>query len=97
MTPSRKLNPKYANPHAHLGAALYHRGKVDDAAAEYRQAIEIDPKNAIAHNGLGLVLSDQGQIDDAIADNRRAIEIDPNYRNARENLENALRIKSAAK
>jgi tetratricopeptide (TPR) repeat protein len=92
-----QLDPKYANPHANLGAVLYHQGKTDDAVAEYRRAIEMDPKSAVAYYGLGLALYDQGQTDDAIAEYRRAIEIVPNYKNARENLEKALRAKSAAK
>src|SRR5260370_160177 len=74
----------------HLKAALRGQGKLDDAIAEYRRAIEIDPNYAFAHNNLGVALRGQGKLDDAIAEYRRAIEIDPNSERARRNLELAL-------
>jgi tetratricopeptide (TPR) repeat protein len=70
--------------------ALNDQKKLDEAIAEYRQAIEIDPKFAPAHYGLGLALYDQKRLDDAIAEYRKAIEIDPKYAFAHSNLGMAL-------
>jgi Flp pilus assembly protein TadD len=35
---------------------LREQGKLDDAIAEFKRAIEIEPRNLYAHNLLGLTL-----------------------------------------
>ena len=63
--------------HSNLGDALKDQGKLDEAIACYRQAIELDPKFAVAHSNLGNALKTQGKLDEAIACYRQAIELDP--------------------
>lgn len=70
-------------------------GKLDDAVAEFRHAIEIDPAYDWAHNNLGLILLRQEKFDDAISELRSAVEADPNNETARKNLEHALQVKKA--
>ena len=65
--------------HSNLGVALQARGRLDEAIACFRKAIELDPKFAMAHNNLGVALRDQGKLDEAIACYRKAIELDPKY------------------
>ncbi len=49
-----------------LGNAYRKAGKVDEAKAAYRQAMDLSPEYyAAAHAGIGHVLLDQGQVDDA--------------------------------
>ena len=43
------------------------QGKLDEAIAEYREAIRLKPDDAEAHNNLGIALHDQGKLDEAIA------------------------------
>ena len=66
------------------------RGRVDEAIAHYKKAIEIRPDHAEAHNNLGIVLAGRGQFDEAIAQYQKALEIKPNYAEAHNNLGNAL-------
>jgi tetratricopeptide (TPR) repeat protein len=66
-----------------LGAATRHSvanhlrraGRVDEAEAYYRQALEINPKMGTAHANLGDLLRASGRADEAIEHYRAAIEI----------------------
>ncbi|MGA2071065.1 MAG: tetratricopeptide repeat protein [Sedimentisphaerales bacterium] len=64
---------------SNCGDSLRMAGRLDEAIAHYRQAIEINPGYAIAHNNLGLVLSDKGLLPEATAEFKLATEIMPNY------------------
>jgi tetratricopeptide (TPR) repeat protein len=85
------LAPKYAPAHTNLGVALEQQGKLDDAVACFRRAIELAPKLALAHNNLGLALKQQGKLDDAVTCYRRAIQLDPGNAQTHYNLGNALK------
>src|SRR5262245_37279973 len=63
--------------HYNLGAALADKGRLDEAIACYRKAIEIAPKDARAHHNLAAALAGKGQLDEAIASYRKAIELNP--------------------
>jgi Flp pilus assembly protein TadD len=52
-------------------------GRIDEAVAGYRRALELDPKLAIAWNGLAMTLERAGDLDGAIAAARRLIELEP--------------------
>ena len=43
------------------------QGKLDEAVACYRRALELKPDFAEAHNNLGNALKDQGKLDEAVA------------------------------
>src|SRR5262249_43354542 len=60
-----------------LGNALREQGKLDEAIAGYRKAIELDPKSSWAYSNLGAALRDQKKLDEAMAAYRKAIELDP--------------------
>ena len=66
-----------AQAHYQLGMCLQARGRLDEAMAEFRRAIELDPKGAPAHHQLGMCWQAKGQLDEAMAEYRRAIELDP--------------------
>ena len=53
------------------------KGRLDEAEAEHRIAIELDPKLANAHNNLGNILREQHKNKEAEAEIRKAIELDP--------------------
>ena len=52
--------------------ALKDQGKLDEAVACYRRALELKPDYAEAHSNLGNALKDQGKLDEAVACYRRA-------------------------
>lgn len=65
-------------------------GRVNEAIAGRRRAIELDPKYARVHNNLGVTLANRGELDEAIACLNEAVKIDPDYSMAHYNLGLAL-------
>jgi tetratricopeptide (TPR) repeat protein len=55
----------------------YVEGRLPEAIAGYRRAIEADPELPIAWNGLAMALEKSGDIDGAVEAGQRLIELDP--------------------
>jgi tetratricopeptide (TPR) repeat protein len=70
---------------------LRDQGKLDEAVACYRKALDLNPNLAEVNNNLGVVLKDQGKLDDAIACCCRAIQLKPDWADAHNSLGNILR------
>jgi tetratricopeptide (TPR) repeat protein len=64
------------------GIELSHRGRFQDAADKFVQALALNPKLAEAHYLLGLVRQHDGRIDSALASFRSALKINPRYAEA---------------
>jgi tetratricopeptide (TPR) repeat protein len=64
------------NKHAE---ALAQQGRVEDARAQYTEAIRLIPNNAEAHCRLGALLARQGKREEAQAHFAEAIRIKPDY------------------
>jgi superkiller protein 3 len=65
-------------------------GRLDEAVASYRRAIELDPKSVAPHYNLAIALGQQKKVDDSVASYRRAIELDPTDARYPMNLGNQL-------
>ena len=63
--------------HVREGNGLLGGGRLDDAAARYRLAIEAVPRHADAHVNLGFVLLEMGRTDEALTVLRRAADLPP--------------------
>ena len=61
-------------------------GKLEEAVAEYREAIRLKPGDARAHGNLGVALSEQGKRDEALAEHRETIRLEPNFAAGHNNL-----------
>ena len=48
-------------------ACLKEQGKLDEAIACFRRALELKPDVAETHSNLGVALKEQGKLDEAIA------------------------------
>ena len=72
--------------HYNLGLALAGRGRIGEAIAHFRKALEIPPESAAVHNNLGLALAARGRIGEATAHYQRALEIQPDNADAHNNL-----------
>ena len=71
------MKPDLAEAHYNLGVVLGHKGNLDGASSEYREAIRLKPDYAEAHYNLGVVLGHKGDRQGALEQYRRASELDP--------------------
>ena len=60
-----------------MGITLKELGRLDEAEASFRQAIELKPDYAEAHSNLGNILKELGRLDEAEASYKKALSIDP--------------------
>ena len=68
-------------------ALTHHRaGRLPEAEAGYRRALELKPDFAEAHNNLGLTLQAQGRLAEAEASYRRVLELQPDWADTHNNL-----------
>jgi len=70
---SLELHPT-AEAHTFLGWTYHFQGKLEDAIAECRRAIEIDPDFGNPYNDIGAYMIEQGNFDQAIPWLQQAIE-----------------------
>ncbi|WP_426750866.1 tetratricopeptide repeat protein [Myxococcus sp. Y35] len=73
------------------GEAALSRGRWDDAAAAYREALAETPGYPAALNGLGSVLFRKGQVEESLTHFRAATQADPGFKMAWFNLGYAAR------
>jgi len=76
--------------HYESGNACYEQGRMDEAIAEYREAIRLTPDYAEAHNNLGAALQALRRTDESVAAYREAVRLKPDYATAWNNLGSAL-------
>ncbi len=84
--PGMKPEVAWAWGIGNFGEMWQRLGKLDDAAAFCRKAIEAEPGNPIGHSSLGWVLARQGKSEEATGCYRKAVELDPKNVDAREKL-----------
>jgi tetratricopeptide (TPR) repeat protein len=88
------LRPDSPGAHGNLGNALYYKGRLDEAIAEWREANRLDKNIPEAHYNLGLALEDyKGQLDEAVLEYREAIRIKKDKADAHCNLGRVLQRK----
>jgi serine/threonine-protein kinase len=87
------LQPKSPGTHVNLGNALHVNGQLDEAIAEYREAIRLKKDYPEAHSNLGSGLYEKGRLDEAEAEFREALRLKKDDAMAHTNLRNALRDK----
>ena len=76
--------------HNNLGRALFAAGQVDEAIAEYGEALSISPGYADAHYNLGTALARKGQDAEAIEQFDQALRLAPTFAGAHNNLGGVL-------
>jgi tetratricopeptide (TPR) repeat protein len=85
--PVATLTPS-ASEHMELGVDYHEQGRLDEAIAEFQEAIQLDPDFVEAHYNLGLAYTDQGEFDAAIAEYEKAIGLAPDLAVAHNGLGN---------
>ncbi|PYO17725.1 MAG: hypothetical protein DMD88_19780, partial [Candidatus Rokuibacteriota bacterium] len=68
------------------GAALLQQGKLEQAVAEFQQAVEMAPASVVVQANLAFAYERQGRTDEAIAAYRKVLELEPGNVLARNNL-----------
>jgi tetratricopeptide (TPR) repeat protein len=76
--------------HNNLGNALFQKGEVDEAMAQYQQALAIHPDHAKAHYNLGNALAQKSQLDEAISEFHKTLALQPDQAEVLNNLGIAL-------
>jgi predicted O-linked N-acetylglucosamine transferase (SPINDLY family) len=74
--------------HYMLGCSLQALGRLDDAIAAFRAALELDPAHAKTHNNLGVALEAAGDLGGAAQCYQAAVDRDPAMAQALYNLGN---------
>lgn len=85
-TAAVQLAPDLAEAHQALGRALHISLRIDEAAAEYKRALELDPASRIASQSLADMLRATGKAEDAIALYRKQLLVQPANKAARNGL-----------
>ena len=83
-------DPRHAQAHNNLGAALSELGRYREAEARFREAVAINPAYPDPHANLGVLLHARGLFEDAVASLRRALKLKPDFSDARASLGTAL-------
>jgi protein O-mannosyl-transferase len=73
-----------------FAVTLQHRGKLDEAIAQYREVLKIKPGYVDAYNNLGVTLQRSGRLDEAIAQYELGLKIDPDSVDFHVNLSSVL-------
>ncbi len=76
--------------HNNLGILLADAGRLDEAIAQYREALRIRPTFAFTQNNMGNALMQKGKLPEAILHFNKALRLDPAYAEAHNNLGIAL-------
>ena len=84
-------NPQARDAHHNLGKALQDVGRMEEALAASRVAVEQRPDFGDAYSNLGLALKHHGQFKEAEEVLRRGREIDPRNRDLTHNLGEVIR------
>lgn len=83
---SLALDAKFYSTHLLLGNFYASQGKLEEAAASYQKAVELNPEDAEAYSTLGYLYFEQGNITDALAYNLKAVELNPQLARAHSTL-----------
>ena len=86
FTDIAKQNPQLASPHTNLGILFYKEGKLTEAEAAFKEALQRDDKEYVAANYLGMIDRKLGRFTEAQADYERALAIKPDYAYAHLNM-----------
>ena len=78
--------------HTNLGNILVGQGRVEEGAAHFLKALQIDPGDWIARYDLGKVLYEQGQTGEAVDQFRISLQINPACAEAHYNLGVVLQL-----
>ncbi|MBN2136485.1 MAG: tetratricopeptide repeat protein [Sedimentisphaerales bacterium] len=81
-----EINPQNPDAYCHLGLALFHLGKPDEAVKHWTRTVELDPNNVEAYCNLAQAMIRSRKNDQAAAYFRKVLSIKPDHVQAQANL-----------
>ena len=87
------MRPTDPDARVSLGNALFQNGRIDEAIAQYQEAITAHPDHFLARYSLGHVLLEKGELDGAIQVCRSALLLKPSDEDCQTTLAIALEEK----
>src|SRR5215469_6512565 len=79
QTANPEANVQNARTYHERGLAKKKKGDLNEAMADYNQALKLNPKLAVGYNNRGNVKLRKGDPGGAIADYNQAIQLNPRY------------------
>lgn len=71
--------PQYSGPHNSLGILYYRDGKIDEAKASFKNALEINSDSVVSLNYLGIISRGEGKFEQAQGYYEQALQVDNDY------------------
>ncbi|HKV41134.1 MAG TPA: protein kinase [Blastocatellia bacterium] len=84
-----ELNPNYATAHDWYAELLTYEGRLPEALAERRRALDLDPLCLIINTNMGVSLYMARRYDEAVAQLQKAIDLDKSFPAAHRQLADA--------
>ena len=94
-TATIRMAPNSAVAHGSLGKVYYDQGRINEAIAQYRKAIELNPSEFRAYYNLGVAHEHQNRLDEAARAYKQSIQNNPRFADAYFNLAN-LQVRQEA-
>ena len=74
-----EIMPAAAQPRLLMALTRLMQGKLDDAEAEARRAIQLDPAGSFFHATLGRILKDKGDLRGAVSEFQTELTLHPDF------------------
>ncbi len=82
----KKFYPHHVLAHSNFAHALWRRGLINEAIAEYQVAIRLNPNYVYDHNSLAVCYYEKGFVDEAKREFKIALQLNPQFLDAYNNL-----------
>lgn len=87
-----RLLPDCADIYDDMGVILIKQDRLDDAMRCFDKVLRLDLNRPATYNNVGIIQARRGRLDEAAKSFRKALDVDPNFRDAQNNLNQAIAL-----